>query len=145
MTAINADPYARYPGGEAGFKLTQTREQNAKPLVAKAITQYERGLLSVQDMIDMLQDIKREVDHTHGEAVAKYVLGLILRDYSTWLEAGISQPVIHEPGHTHSGTWSITWVEGPEDWAIAWSGRRYCLPGHVEPENAFQLNVYPHA
>lgn len=144
MTAINADPYARYPGGEAGWKLTQTREQNAKPLVAKAITQYERGLLSVQDMIDMLLDIKSEVDHTHGEAVANHVLGLLLRDYATYIEAGIHPPKVYEPGF-HTDTWTIAWEEGPYEWALDWSSRNYCLPGHVSPYNHWLLNVYPHA
>jgi hypothetical protein len=142
MTALNADPYSRYPGGEAGFKLTQTREQNAKPLVAKAITQYERGLLSVQDMIDMLQDIQREVQYTHGEAVAKWVLGLIIRDAA--LGEGVPQPTLHEPGF-HASTWTIAWEEGPEGWPFTFQQQSYCLPGHVEAVNHWCLAVYPHA
>lgn len=139
MTAINADPFARYPGGEAGWKLTQTREQNAKPLVAKAITQYERGLLSVQDMIDMLQDIKREVDYTHGEAVANFVLGLIKRDA---LGEGVPQPKVYEPGF-HASTWTIAWEEGPYQWPLTFQAQNHCLPGHVEALNHWCLAVYP--
>lgn len=141
-TTVNA--FESLPGGEVAYKLTQTREQNAKPHVEKVIRQYERGLLSLQDMLLMLVEVHQDAIHAHGQAVANHVLGLVLRDYSTYMEAGIHPPKVYEPGF-HAETWTIAWEEGPYEWAIDWSMRGYCLPGHVEAVNHWCLAIYPNA